>query len=207
MDGFRRHQYAFHGILREQTRCQHTFNILTKAYRQQLKLWIKLTPGIFKKKSVLWPCHEAFKTLGPWPGIEPVPLQWKHRVLITRLLGKSLTPRICPYPFKKMVFHGGSDGKESCNAGDLGCIPGSGRSPGEGNGNPLQYSCLENPMDRGAGGLLSVGLQESVMTEWVTFSLSLSERCYFDVVSTQLGSLITQTSCSRSLTLLSTDAF
>ena len=41
--------------------------------------------------------------------------------------------------------------KESaCNAGDLGLIPGSGRSPGEGNGNPLQYSCLENPMDRGA---------------------------------------------------------
>ena len=38
----------------------------------------------------------------------------------------------------------------ACNAGDLGLIPGSGRSPGEGNGNPLQYSCLENPMDRGA---------------------------------------------------------
>ena len=45
---------------------------------------------------------------------------------------------------------GGSDGKESaCNAGDMGSIPGSGRSPGEGNGNPLQYSCLENPMDKG----------------------------------------------------------
>ena len=38
----------------------------------------------------------------------------------------------------------------SCNAGDLGSIPGLGRSPGEGNGNTLQYSCLENPMDRGA---------------------------------------------------------
>ena len=46
---------------------------------------------------------------------------------------------------------GGSDGKESaCNVGDLGSIPGSGRSLGRGNGNPLQYSCLENPMDRGA---------------------------------------------------------
>ena len=45
----------------------------------------------------------------------------------------------------------GSDGKESaCNAGDPGSIPGLGRSPGEGNGNPLQYSRLENPMDRGA---------------------------------------------------------
>ena len=41
--------------------------------------------------------------------------------------------------------------KESaCNSGDLGLIPGLGGSPGEGNGNPLQYSCLENPMDRGA---------------------------------------------------------
>ena len=46
---------------------------------------------------------------------------------------------------------GGSDGKASaCNEGDLGSIPGSGRSPGEGNGNPLQHSCLENPMEGGA---------------------------------------------------------
>ena len=48
-------------------------------------------------------------------------------------------------------FPGGSDGKAfAYNAGDPGSIPGSRRSPGEGNGNPLQYSCLENPMDRGA---------------------------------------------------------
>ena len=48
-------------------------------------------------------------------------------------------------------FPGGSEGKESaCSAEDLGLIPGSGRSPGEGNSNALQYSCLENPMDRGA---------------------------------------------------------
>ena len=48
-------------------------------------------------------------------------------------------------------FPGGSEVKAfACNAGDLGLIPGSGRSPGEGNGNPLQYSCLENPMDGGA---------------------------------------------------------
>ena len=45
-------------------------------------------------------------------------------------------------------FPGGTDGKAStCNAGDLGSSPGSGRSPGEGNGNPFQYSCLENSMD------------------------------------------------------------
>ena len=49
------------------------------------------------------------------------------------------------------IFLGGSDGKASAyNVGDLGSIPGLGRAPGEGNGNPLQYSCLENPMERGA---------------------------------------------------------
>ena len=49
------------------------------------------------------------------------------------------------------VFLGGLDSKApACNAGDLGSIPRLGRSPGEGNGNPLQYSCLENPMDEGA---------------------------------------------------------
>ena len=48
-------------------------------------------------------------------------------------------------------FPGGSDGKEStCNAGELGSVPRLGRSPGKGNGNPLQYSCLENLMDGGA---------------------------------------------------------
>jgi len=50
-----------------------------------------------------------------------------------------------------MGFSGGSDGKEfACNAGDLCSIPGLERSPGEGNGYPLQYPCLENSMDRGA---------------------------------------------------------
>ena len=50
-----------------------------------------------------------------------------------------------------MGFPGGSEVKASaCNAGDLGLIPGLGISPGEGNGNPLQYSCLENPMAGGA---------------------------------------------------------
>ena len=61
----------------------------------------------------------------------------------------SLSDVVVPFPHKG--FPGGSDGKASaCNEGDPGSIPGSGRSPGEGNGNPLQYSCLENSMDRGA---------------------------------------------------------
>ena len=59
-------------------------------------------------------------------------------------------------------FPGGSDGKASaCNAGDPGLIPGSGRSPGEGNGNPLQYSCLENPMDGEAWWAIVHGVAKS----------------------------------------------
>ena len=61
-----------------------------------------------------------------------------------------------------IIFPGGSDGKASaCNAGDLGSIPGSGRSPGEGNGNPLQYPCLESSMDRGAGWATDHGVAKS----------------------------------------------
>ena len=64
-------------------------------------------------------------------------------------------------------FPGGSGSKASVyNAGDLGSIPGSGRSPREGNGNPLQYYCLENPMDRGdCVGYSPWGRKESDMTE------------------------------------------
>ena len=65
-----------------------------------------------------------------------------------------------------MGFPGGSDGKESaCNAGDLGSIPGLGRSPRRGHGNPLQYSCLENPMDRGTWRATVQGVTESDTTE------------------------------------------
>ena len=65
-------------------------------------------------------------------------------------------------------FPGGLEGKVSaCNAGDPGSIPGSGRSPGEGNGNPLQYSCLESPMDR--GGYSPWGRKESDTTDRLHF--------------------------------------
>ena len=60
----------------------------------------------------------------------------------------------------KSGFPSSSDGKASaCNAGDLGSIPGSGRSPGEGNGNPLQRSCLEDPIDEEPDRLQSMGSQ------------------------------------------------
>ena len=68
-----------------------------------------------------------------------------------------------------MGFPGGAEIKASaCNVGDLGSIPGSRRFPGEGNGNPLQYSCLENPMDGGRCGLQSTGRKESDTTERLT---------------------------------------
>ena len=77
----------------------------------------------------------------------------------TLMLSKiSHTPYYLPFNLYIYIFFtevldfpGGSDGKASVyNAGDLGSSPGLGRSPGEGNGNTLQYYCLENPMDRGA---------------------------------------------------------
>ena len=66
-----------------------------------------------------------------------------------------------------MGFPGGSDSKEStCNAGDMGSVPGLGRSPGEGHGNPLQYSCLENPRrQRSLAGVVPGVSESDMMTE------------------------------------------
>ena len=66
------------------------------------------------------------------------------------------------YHIYALLFPGGSDSKEfSCNTEDLGLIPGSGRSPGERNSYPLQYSCLENSMDRGAWWVTVHGVSKS----------------------------------------------
>ena len=75
-------------------------------------------------------------------------------------------------------FHGGSAGKEStCNAGDLGSIPGLGRSPGEGKGYPHQYSGLENSMDC----IVHGGHKESDMTEWLSLHLIHTRGIYLYV--------------------------
>ena len=69
-----------------------------------------------------------------------------------KIMNITTTLKHCLVHFDNLSRHssGGSVGKESaCNAGDPGSVPGSGRSPGGGDGNPLQYSCLRNPMDRG----------------------------------------------------------
>ena len=91
-----------------------------------------------------------------------------------------------------------SDGKESTyNVGDLGSIPGSGRSPGEWNGNPLQYSCLENPMDRGAWQATVHGIAKSwtwlsihththTNTYNIKFIILIISKCISSVVSNAL---------------------
>ena len=77
-----------------------------------------------------------------------------------------------------MGFPSNSDGKESvCNAGNPGSIPGSGRSPGESNGYPLLYSCLENSMDR------PWGCKESDMTEGLTHYTKGRKGAYFKSVT------------------------
>ena len=83
--------------------------------------------------------------------------------------------------FLPRAFSGGSDGKEyACNAGDTevaDLIPRLGRSPGEGNGNPLQYSCLENSLDRGAWWVTVHGVTESDMTERLTHTRTDVHTC------------------------------
>ena len=84
----------------------------------------------------------------------------------------SLTSHIMSAKYKRFFFRGfpgGSDGQESaCNAGNPALIPGLGRSPGEGNDNPLQYSCLKNPLTEEPCGLQSMGGKESDTTEQLT---------------------------------------
>ena len=71
--------------------------------------------------------------------------------------------------FNNILENGSGSKVSACNAGDLGSIPGLGRSPGEGNSNPFQYSCLENPMDGGAWYATDHGITELDTTEQLHF--------------------------------------
>ena len=86
--------------------------------------------------------------------------------------------------YNKKSFPGSSVSKESaCSAGDLGSIPGSRRSPGEGNGNPLQYSCLENPMDGGAWWAPAQGVTKSPtrLSDFTHFTYEINRNCKSDL--------------------------
>ena len=93
----------------------------------------------------------------------------------------------------------GSDGKESaCHAGDLGSIPGSERCPGEGNGNPLQHSCLENPMDRGAwwATVHGVAKRHDRVTNTLIFHYSVQQRALADWLGRSLEKGVSPGVCS-----------
>ena len=93
----------------------------------------------------------------------PLDLTWGNKI---RNLKASFLVKI----FHLLGFSGSLDGIASAyNVGDLGSIPESGRSPGEGNGNPLQYSYLENPMDGGAWWATVLGVTKSQTTERLLF--------------------------------------
>ena len=79
----------------------------------------------------------------PYPGIKPRSPTLRADALPSEPSGKPITEVLNGFP------HSSVDKESACSAGNLRSVPGSGRSPGEGNGNPLQYSYLENPMDRG----------------------------------------------------------
>ena len=126
------------------------------------KSWTQLSD------SLSFPLHNNSDV---WLGI------WLPRMKTT-FLSLSFSTEYLLY-FAILDFPGGTDSKVSAyNAGDLGAIPGSGRSPGEGDGNPLQYSCLENPMDGGAWWLQSMGLQRAGQ-DWATSLIAFIKYCIF----------------------------
>ena len=119
----------------------------------------------------------------------------KKKCLLPFSLSLEASVLDCRLPFNfhfMMEFPGGSEVKASaCNTGDLGSIPGSGRSPREGNGNPFQYSCLENPMDGGAwwGTIHGVAKSQTRLTD---FTFTFKKSCDLQIVhhvAVRIGSM------------------
>ena len=152
--------------------------LIKLCYTKALK-WSSLVPGPEAKSSLeitnltlftvsyqhLCVLHRKSWAFSPW-------MRWNGRPPLEFFLH---LPSFSFPAFKHLLgFPGGSVDKESaCNAGDLGLIPELGRSPGEGNGNPLKYSCLENPMDRGFWKATVHGVAR-VRYDWATVGPALS---------------------------------
>ena len=138
------------------------------------------------------------------------------KISLIKALGQSVVqscpticdPMDCTPPGSSVhgiYFPGSSDGKESvCNARDLVSIPGLERFPGEGNGNLLEYSCLENPMDRGARWVTKSqrGPKESDTTKWLIFSFFFRQEYWNGLPCPPSGIFPTQGSNSHLLCLL-----
>ena len=124
-------------------------------------------------------------------------LWWGLNQLIHRVVGS--------VPNTNLGFPGGSDSKESaCDAGGPDLISGSGKSPGEGTGNPLQYSCLENSMDRGAwwATVWSIGLQRvghNEVTNTFTFNRNSNNVSYYNFFSLNSNYIVNWKTYSRVL--------
>ena len=110
-----------------------------------------------------------------WASSEPPLWLFESPGKAQHLGSESLVTQMRPNLTYQVSFPGSSDGKESaCNAGDLGSIPGSGRSPGKGNGNPLQSSCLGNSMDRRASWAHESVRSQRVGHDWATITHCLA---------------------------------
>ena len=106
--------------------------------------------GDFPSKNTGVGCHFFLQEIFPIQGLKP------HHLHCERILAHWATRKVPWGSFRNCLIHWSghpwwlSSKESSCNAGDAGLIPGSGRCPGGGNGNPFQYSCLDNPVDREA---------------------------------------------------------
>ena len=131
-------------------RAKSTQSCLTRCYPTDCSPPVSSVRGILQARILEWVAMPSARGSSQ-------PRDWTHILMPPALVGGFLTTRATcgalnstPLNFY-YGFVGGAGGTESaCSAGDPGSIPGLGKSPGEGNDNPLQYPCLENPMDRGA---------------------------------------------------------